>query len=309
MDKESLRRRLKGIMVPTITPFTWDYDLNVEAIPSLVDYLLENGVNVIIPCGSNGEFASMTVEERKQVAEATVEAVNGRAPVIVGTSHTCVGDALALTRHAGEIGADGVMMVPPYYFRPSDEEVFEFFRIIDSESDIPILIYNNPATTKVNLSLDMFERLSALPNVVGIKENNSQPVRYFSELLRFGDRLTIIPAGEPPMIFNVLSGAPGFITVSATFCPKLIRQMFEAAQAQDLERAFELYRDLLRYRQLFQARVDQGYAAYIPYAKAALNLLGFPAGPSRPPLGYPSADEIDRLRAVLEDDFGFECVA
>jgi len=308
MASQDLAARLKGIMVPIMTPFGWDYELNTAGIAPTVDYLLENGVDVIIPLGSNGEFASMTVEERKRVAEATLEAVNGRAPVIVGTSHSCLKDALELTHHAQEIGADGVMMVPPYYYRPTDDEVFEFFRIMDSEVDIPILLYNNPATTKVNLSLDMFERLGTLPHLVGIKESNSQPVRYFEELMRFGDSLTIIPAGEPPMIFNVLSGAPGFITVSATFCPQLIREMFDAAQAKDLQRAFDLYRKLIRYRQLFQARVDQGYAAYIPHAKAALNLLGFPAGPTRPPLAYPSPKEIGRLRRVLEEDFGFECV-
>lgn len=304
-----LQERLKGLIVPIVTPFTWEYELHLGGIAPIVDYLLDNGVSVIIPCGTNGEFSSMTVAERKLVAEATVEAVGGRAPVIVGTSHSCLKDALELVHHAQDIGADGVMMVPPYYFRPTEDEVFEFFHIISSESNIPILIYNNPATTKINLSLEMFERLGALPHVAGIKENNSQPVRYFEELLRFEDRLTIIPAGEPPMIFNVITGAPGFITVSATFCPQLIREMFEAAQVRELEKAFSLYRKLFRYRQLFQARVDQGYATYVPYAKASLNLLGFPAGPTRPPLAYLRPEEISRLRKVLEEDFGFTCVA
>lgn len=309
MSDKELAKKLQGIIVPIVTPFKDDYELDEGAIATNVNFLVENGVTVIVPCGTNGEFSSLTTEERERVVEATVQAVAGRVPVVAGTSHCCLKTAIDLTRHAHEVGADGVMMVPPYYLKPTEDEVFQFFSLVDREVDIPILLYNNPSTTKVNMSFDLMERLSTLRNVVAIKENNSEPVRYFHELAHFGNHFPVIPAGEPPMIYNLLTGAPGFITVSANFAPGLIKEIYKAAKAHDLERAFRAYGKLLQYRALFQKRVNAGYPAYITYAKAAMNLLGLPAGPVRPPLGPLSEGEIAALRRVLEEKLGLQCVA
>lgn len=309
MSGRKLARELRGIIVPIVTPFKDDCELDEDAIVTNIDFLLENGVTVIVPCGTNGEFSSLTIEERKRVVEATVRAVAGRVPVVAGTSHSCLKTVMDLTRHAQELGVDGVMMMPPYYLKPTEDEVYLFFSLVDREVDIPILLYNNPSTTKVNMSLDLMERLSTLRNVAAIKESNSEPVRYFHELVHFGNRLTVIPAGEPPMIYNLLTGAPGFITVSANFAPRLIKEIYEAAKAHDLERAFRAYGKLLQYRALFQDRVSAGYPAYITYAKAAMHLLGLPAGPVRPPLSPLSEGEITTLRSVLEEKLGLQCVA
>jgi 4-hydroxy-tetrahydrodipicolinate synthase len=308
MAHDEFKRRLKGIMVPMVTPFKRNYELDLEAIPDNVQFMLEGGVSVLIPCGSTGEFPSMSPEERKQVVEATVRATDSRALVVAGTSHTDLQTVIELSQHAEAVGADGVMLVIPYYFKPTEDEIYEFFGQIDRQVDVPIILYNNPGTTKINVSLDLMERLFQLKNMAAIKETNSHPVRYYEELRRFGGQFPIVPAGEPLAVFNMLAGAPGFITVAANFAPSLLRGMYEAAQAGDVTRAFELYARLYEYRRLFQERVSQGYPLYITYAKAAMELLGLRAGPPRLPLSDILGEEKAQLKRVLEEKMDLICV-
>lgn len=299
--RPELKQKLQGLLVPIVTPMHGDLTLNLGVYPDLTDYLIEGGVDVIIPCGSTGEFPSLTDEERRRVIQAVVDAAGGRVPVLAGVSHTHLGTVIELSNFAREVGADGVMITPPYYFLPSEEEVYQWFSQIDRHIDIPFLFYNNPATTKFNASLDLIERLSQLDNFGAMKENNSQPVRYYEELQRFRDRFPIIPAGEPPAIFNILAGAPGFMSVAANFNPKLIADMLEAAREGRTEDAFGHFEKLRTYRSVFEARNRQGYPLYVVFAKAALNLIGFEVGPPRPPLQAPSNADIEEVAGILTD--------
>lgn len=309
MDRDELRRRLKGIIVPLVTPFHPDYSLNKQAVFTLVPYLLDQGVEVLVPCGTTGEFPSMTREERRRMVAATVDAAAGRVPVIAGASHTHIRTAVDLCQDAQDVGADAVMLLPPYCFKPTETEIFAFFQILDQEIRIPFLFYNNPATAKVNASFELIERLSGLKHFLGMKETNSHPVRFYEELLRFKDRFVVIPAGEPTAIFTLVSGAAGFMTVAANFNPALMVSIYKAVQIGEISQAFDLYGKLYTYRQLFEERVKTGYPVYIAYAKAAMNLVGLPAGPVRPPLTMPSEAEQTRIRQVLKEVMGLSPVA
>ena len=299
--RPELKDKLHGLLVPIVTPMRSDFSLALEEVPSHIEYLLDGGVEVVIPCGSTGEFPSLTDEERCLMIEATVKATQGRATVIAGVSDTRIANVVKLSRFAAEAGADGVMITPPYYFLPTDDEVFEFFAEIDRGIDIPFLFYNNPATTKFNASYDLIERLSTLRNFGALKENNSQPVRYYEELKLFGDRFPVIPAGEPPAVFNVLSGAPGFMSVAANFNPSLIGDLLSAARDHRIEDAFEAFEKLRAYRSIFEARNMRGYPLYIVFAKLAVNMIGIPVGPPRLPLRAPSMEEAARVRDVLQN--------
>jgi 4-hydroxy-tetrahydrodipicolinate synthase len=300
MQTRELARRLKGIIVPLVTPFGPDYSLNEQAVATLVAYTLDRGVEVLVPCGTTGEFPSMTREERRRMVAATVDAAAGRVPVIAGASHTHLRSAIELCQDAQDVGADAVMLLSPYCFKPTEDEIYAFFQALDREIDMPFLFYNNPATAKVNASFDLIERLSGLKHFLGMKETNSHPVRFYEELVRFKDRFVLIPAGEPTAIFTLVSGATGFMTVAANFNPALMVAIYQAVQAGQVERAFELYGQLYAYRQLFEQRAQAGHPVYIAFAKAALNLLGLPAGPVRPPLSMPSSAEQNQIRRVLE---------
>ncbi|NIM95975.1 MAG: hypothetical protein GTO18_19930 [Anaerolineales bacterium] len=307
--RPELKDKLSGTLVPIVTPMHDDFSLKLELIPDLVDYLIEGGVRVVIPCGSTGEFSSLTDDERKRVIEHTVQAVNGRIAVIAGVSDTKLTTVIELSNYAEKVGADGVMITAPYYFLITEDEIFKYFTAIDDAINIPIMFYNNPATTKLNASYDLIQRLSGLKNFGALKENNSQPVRYYEELDLFGDQFPVIPAGEPPAIFNILSGAPGFMSVAANFNPMLITSMLEAAREQRIQDAFELFEILRAYRALFEARNRQGYPMYVVYAKASLNLIGFDVGRPRPPLQSPSPQELTLLRGVLKDVMGLDVVS
>jgi 4-hydroxy-tetrahydrodipicolinate synthase len=251
----------------------------------------------------------MTREERRRMVAATVDSAAGRAPVIAGASHTDIRAAVDLCQDAQDVGADAVMLLPPYCFKPTEDEIFAFFQILDQEIDIPFLFYNNPATAKVNASFELIERLSSLKHFLGMKETNSHPVRFYEELLRFKDRFVVIPAGEPTAIFTLVSGATGFMTVTANFNPALMVSIYKSVQLGGISQAFDLYEKLYTYRQLFEDRAQAGYPAYIAYAKAAMNLLGLPAGPVRPPLIMPSEAEQIRIRQVLKEVMGLSPVA
>lgn len=307
--RTDLRDKLVGTIVPIVTPMHDDLSLKLESLPVHVEYLIEAGVRVIVPCGSTGEFASLSTRERKAVVKAAVDAAGGRAAVIAGASDTRISTVIELAHQAAEVGADGVLITPPYYFLPSEDEVFEFFAAIDKEIDLPLMFYNNPATTKFNASYALFERLAELKNFAAVKENNSQPVRYYEELKLFGERFPVVPAGEPPAIFNVLAGAPGFLSVAANFNPALINRMLTAAQEGRIDDAFAAFETLRGYRQLFEARNRLGYPMYVVYAKAAVNLIGIDVGPPRPPLKGLSNEELQRLREVLRKVMELEVVA
>lgn len=299
--RPDLKDKLHGTLVPIVTPMHDDFSLKLDILPSLIDYLIDGGVKVIIPCGSTGEFYALTEDERCQMIEATVKAVGGRISVIAGISDTRKDTVIRLANFAEDSGADGVMILAPYYFLATEDELFTFIKAIDKAIDIPFLYYNNPATTKFNASLDFLERLSTLNNFGAIKENNSQPVRYYEELQRFGNKFPVIPAGEPPAIFNILSGAPGFMSVAANFNPKLISDMLVAAREQRIQDAFALFEILRTYRSIFEARNRQGYPEYVRFAKASLNLIGFPVGPTRLPLLAPSDQDLKKLRKILSE--------
>lgn len=294
-----LKEKLDGVLVPTVTPMQGDFGLNLKVIPNLIDNLVKGGVNVIIPCGSTGEIPSLTNAERQLVIRSTVEAARGRLPVVAGVTDTRMRSVVELANFAQDAGVDGVMITAPYYYLPSDDELFSYFEKIDQSIDLPFLFYNNPSITKFNASLDFIERLSTLDNFAGVKESDSHPVRFHEELLRFGDRIPIIPAGEPNAVFNMLSGAPGFMSVAANFNPSLMVEMLEAAQRGDVAGAFRRFAMLHSYRSLFETRTRLGYPLYIVFAKAALNLIGIDVGPPRPPLLPASDRDIDQLRDVL----------
>jgi 4-hydroxy-tetrahydrodipicolinate synthase len=307
--RPDLKNKLHGVLVPVVTPMNDDFSLRLESVPRHIDYLIEAGVEVLIPCGSTGECPSLSVDERKQVARAVVESAAGRATVIAGASDTRLAAVVEVAHYAAEIGADGILVTPPYYFLPTEDQVFAFLQALDREIDLPFVFYNNPATAKINASFELIERLAELRNFGAIKENNSQPVRYYEELVKFGDFFPVIPAGEPPAVFNMLSGAPGFMSVAANFHPRLIGDMLRLAKEGRTEEAFAKFEILRRYRQLFEARNRQGYPLYVVYAKAALELMGFEVGPPRLPLTPPSPLELEELRRVLREVMELEVAA
>lgn len=284
METHAFRKALKGLIGAPITPFSEDYSLDVEAIHANVEFLLQRGIRLFVPCGSIGEFASLTLEERETVLNETIAAVGDRGLVICNVSGTDRHSVLRLARHAARTGAAGVMVLLPYYYRLTESEILDFFAWLNASIDLPFLVYNNPSTTNINISLEALHTLASLPRYAGVKEANPDIVRFHQIFRRFGNRFPVIAATETPIAFFLLSGSPAVMTAAVDFAPEFMQDLLNAALAGDVQRTWELYDHLLAVRQVLEPLLQQGYPAYVPFTKAGVEARGLRAGSPRPPL-------------------------
>jgi 4-hydroxy-tetrahydrodipicolinate synthase len=300
-----LSSRLSGVLCATVTPFLPDsLDVDWPAVRSNAEWLIDRGVRVLVANGSIAEHSSMSFEEQTRAVAETVAAAAGRATVIAGCSDSDPRVVLQLCEAAARAGADGVMLLAPYYFRLSADEVAEFFRWVDGSIELPFLLYDNPTTGRVELPLETIAAISELRHFAGLKEASQDVLRFYALMERFGDRFPVIAAVEDPLLFMLVAGAPGCMTASAAFAPELLGELMDAVGASDLPRARAIYRRLYAFRQLFLPQIRAGRPAFVAYTKAAVDLVGGRAGPTRPPLKPLGDEERRRLRETLAGPVG-----
>ncbi|MDQ1079134.1 dihydrodipicolinate synthase family protein [Pseudoroseomonas cervicalis] len=282
----------RGTYTVLVTPFTADgMAVDLPALARLVEYQIDNGVRGLIPLGSTGEFLSVSREERGAIVETVLRAAAGRVPVLVGTGAEDTREAVALSREAEAMGAQGVMVIPPFYSVPTEDELFAHYRAIGEAIGIPVMVYNNPATANVDLLPATVARLSQIDNCRYIKESTLDPTRVRDIIALCGERMTVF-AGVLGYESAFL-GAVGWVAVCSNVAPKLSSAMFDAAMAGDRETALPLY------RRLAPLLPFVGGPRYVSGTKAALRLAGLEMGTPRPPrLPLPEAD-IPALRDVL----------
>ena len=178
----------KGSIAALITPFR-DGKVDVQAFHKLVEWQIDQGTHGLVPCGTTGESPTLTYDEHKQVIEVCIEAAAGRVPVIAGTGSNSTAEAIELTRHAKEAGADGVLVVTPYYNKPTQEGLYLHYKAINDCADIPIIIYNIPGRSVVDMSVDTMARLFKLSNIVGVKDATANMARVSQQRAAMGSRL------------------------------------------------------------------------------------------------------------------------
>ncbi|MQB02256.1 MAG: hypothetical protein GEU78_18780, partial [Actinobacteria bacterium] len=286
-----------------ITPFREDGALDWSALDAQIDFQLESPVTAIVPGGSIGEFTAMSLDERRNMIARCVSRIDGKLLVVAGTADENPATALELTRDAAKLGVDAVMVKLPHYFGLMPDEAFWFFQALD-DVGCPFVVYNNPSTTRHDLSGDTLERVSTLEHFVALKEAAVSTTHFYERLHRFGGRFPVIAGAEDCVFFALLAGAPACMTATAAFSPSFMRAMYEAVQRSDLGRARELHCRLWEFRRLLRRRAGTGHPAYVTYTKAAMEILGLPAGPPRPPLLPLDEPERQVLRRVLVDTMG-----
>lgn len=278
-----------------VTPFTEDgAGINEEALREFVDWQIEEGVHGLIPLGSTGEFLSQTDEERARVAEIVISQAAGRVPVLVGTAAEWTDQCVGYSKQAEELGADGVMIVPPYYASPTEDELFEHYRRVAEAISIPIMVYNNPFTSNVDLKPPLVARLSEIDNVSYIKESSGDVSRVYEIQRLCRDRMTVF-AGYLPFESYAM-GADGYVSVFSNIAPRTSADLFNiVADMGDMEAGRDIY---FRVLPLIKAIAGD---LYVSATKAALGMMGKRVGPPRPPrLPLPS-DKADELRSVLAE--------
>jgi len=283
-----------GSMVALVTPFRKGR-LDEKALRSLIEFQIREGTSVIVPCGTTGESATLSYEEHDHVIELTVKAARGRVPVVAGTGSNSTEEAIALTRHAKKTGVDGALLICPYYNRPTQEGLFQHFKAVAKAVDLPLVLYNIPSRTGVNLLPSTAARLLEFRTIVGIKESSGNP-QQISDLIHLcGDRLVVISGDDALTLPIIALGGKGVISVAANLVPRDCAELVKAAVKGDLERARRLH-----YR--MSSLVEALFLETNPVpVKTALKIMGRCDAEVRLPLCPMTKANREKLEKAIKD--------
>ncbi|MDZ4737840.1 MAG: 4-hydroxy-tetrahydrodipicolinate synthase [Rhodospirillaceae bacterium] len=257
----------KGSITALITPFR-DGGVDEKAFRELVDWQIAEGSDGLVPCGTTGESPTLSHAEHMRVVELCVAAAKGRVPVIAGTGSNSTAEAILLTRHAKEAGADGALIVMPYYNKPTPEGQYRHFKAIHDAVEIPIVIYNIPGRSVVDMSVETMARLAELPNIVGVKDATQDLVRPLATKVRIGNGFCQLSGEDATALPLLAQGGDGCISVTANVAPRLLSEMHAAWGRGNLARAMEINERLLPLHQALFCETSPGPVKY------AASLLG-----------------------------------
>jgi len=230
----------KGSIVAIVTPFK-NNKLDEKALTDLIEWHISEGTNAIVPCGTTGESATLEYDEHYRVIELTVQVVNGRVPVIAGTGANSTSETVMMTGKAREIGADGALLVVPYYNKPTQEGLYQHYKTVAESVDIPIVLYNVPGRTALNMLPQTVARLAELKNVVAIKEATGDMAQVTEIINLCGDKITVLSGDDFTTFPLILLGGKGTISVSANVAPADLSAMCKAANDGNIEEARRLH--------------------------------------------------------------------
>jgi 4-hydroxy-tetrahydrodipicolinate synthase len=290
--------RFPGIIPAVTTPFDATGAIDFDGLAGNVDALLDAGVHGIVATGTMGEAGSLSIAERRAVVEAVVSAVDGRVPVIAGVSAGTPAAAIALAADAAEAGAVALMMLPPLGYRGDDEEIVAYYRSVAEAAGLPLMAYNNPEASGVDMGPALLTRLyEEIDNVVAVKECSGD-VRRIPALIEAAPGLEVLVGGDDWALEGFCAGATGWVSGVADVAPRECVALYDACRSGDLETARGIYRRLLPI-----ARFDMT-PKLVQYFKAALDEVGLAGGACRPPRLPLNADErlaLTEAMAVLRE--------
>jgi 4-hydroxy-tetrahydrodipicolinate synthase len=284
-----------GVFPYLVSPVDASGQIRTGVLGRLCDDLIKSGVHGLTPLGSTGEFAYVGREQRAAVVQTTIEAAQGRVPVIAGVASTSTADAVAQAKTYQKFGADGILAIMEAYFPLQDAQVESYFRAIADAVDIPVVIYTNPQFQRSDLTLDVIARLAAHPRIVAIKDASTNTGRLLSIMNRCGDSIEVFSASAHIPAAVMLIGGVGWMAGPACVIPRQSVKLYDLCKAQRWEDAMRLQRRLWRLNEAF-ARYN--LAACI---KAGLAIQGYDVGDPIAPQAALTADERKVVEAVLRD--------
>jgi len=287
--------KFHGALVAIVTPLI-NGQVDEQGFIDLIEFQIENGTHGIVPVGTTGESATLSFDEHKKVVDLTVKTVNGRVPVVAGTGANNTLEAIELSESAKESGADAVLSVAPYYNKPNQEGIYLHFKAIAEAVDIPMLLYNVPGRTVVNMEPATVARLASLDNIIGIKEAAGSLEQMTDVIRSCPDDFIVLSGDDFSAMPSVLVGARGNISVVANVYPQGMAQLMEAALAGDLQKARELHYKMYPLMKLM-------FAAPSPApAKKAVELMGkIKSGLPRLPIAPIDDDTLGKLKEVMTE--------
>ncbi len=284
----------KGAIVAIVTPFK-NGQIDEEALRELIEFQIVNGTDGIVPCGTTGESATLSHEEHDRVIEITINAVKKRVPVIAGTGSNSTAEALRLTAHAYKAGADAALIVCPYYNRPTPEGLYQHFKTIAENVPIPVIPYNIPSRTGVNLMPEMVAKLAKIKNIVGIKEASGS-IKQMSDVINLcGNDFAVLSGDDIFTLPLMVMGGVGVISVISNVAPADMAGLVDAFAAGDMVRAKALHHKMSKLIDALFIEVNP-----IP-VKAALALMGKIKYEYRLPLCKMAEANFEKLKKVMVD--------
>lgn len=287
-----------GAIVAIVTPFK-DGKVDEGAFRDLIEFQIDEGISGIVPCGTTGESATLTHKEHERVIDITVETAGGRVPVIAGTGSNSTDEAISLTRHAKSFGVDAVLLITPYYNKPTQKGLYDHYKAIAAACDIPQILYNVPGRTGLDMSAQTVVELSKIDNIVGIKEASGNLMKC-AQIIKGASDDFILLSGEDGVTLPILSlGGKGAISVTANVLPKMMSTMIRNWLEGDIEASRKLHYELLDMHNAMFIETNP-----IP-AKTALAMMGKIKEEFKLPLCKMSDSNRDKLASVLRS---YKCI-
>lgn len=286
----------KGSFTALVTPFK-DGALDEAALKALIEFQIDNGIDGLVPCGTTGESATLSHEEHNRVIDITIETARGRVPVIAGTGSNSTEETIMLTRHAEEAGADGALIISPYYNKPTQDGLYEHYKVVAESTKLPILLYNVPGRTALNMTAETVARLSHVDGIVGIKEATGD-LAQVSDIIEYSKDGFLVISGDDFVTYPMLTiGGHGVISVTANIAPKDVSQMHALFTDGKLKEALDIHYKLQTLHRVMFVETNP-----IP-VKTALAMMGMMTDDFRLPLTTMKADSVNRatLKGALKD--------
>ena len=289
--------KLEGVYPALITPFTEDEEIDKEGLRKIVEYVTGGGVSGVVPCGTTGEAATLSLEEHKMVIETVVEC--SKVPVIAGTGSNNTKEAIELTEFAEDVGVDGALVITPYYSnnKPNIRGLMRHFEAIAKVVDIPVILYNVPSRTGLNMTPDVVAELAEVPEIVGVKEASGDLKQVMEIIETTEDKDFVVLSGDDILTLPIMAlGGKGVISVAANIVPKMLTTMVNEMLKGKINRAREIHYKLVP---LFKALFLETNP--VPVKKAAEMMGLIESGWVRPPLAEISWANEDRLASALRE--------
>jgi len=290
-----MKLMVKGIIPAMVTPLDQNERVDESGIRELVNYLIDSGVHGIFVCGSQGESYALAENEKRKVIEISVDEANGRVPVYAGTGAVTTEATIQLSRHAIDAGADAVTIVTPYFIKPSQDELYAHYKRIAESVDIPILIYNNPGRTHVNLEAETVRKLAEIDNIVGIKDSSGDLTLTAQYIMECPDEFAVLAGRDSLILATLLYGGKGAVAATANVAPRLVVGIYESFIKGEIDKARELQFKLLKLRLTFTL------GTFPVVMKEAMTLIGKPSGPAKSPVAPLPEDKKAKLKLLLEE--------
>ena len=288
--------QLKGIIPPVVTPMTAGGEIDEQGLQTIIDFLIDKGVDGIFTVGTTGEFWALSRQQTQRIYRRTAEIVAGRVPVCLGVATNWTDEAIELTGEAAEAGCDFVSILTPFFVRPNEAELFDFYAAVAEAVDARILLYSNPPRTGVPIPTPLAARLAeTYPNVVGIKDSSGDLTQTTEYIAQCPEGFTVLCGRDSIILSVLLSGGAGAVASSANVVPEIVVGLYESFVRGDLDKARELQFRLLPFRKAFSL------GTFPAVIKAAMNLRGLPAGATRGPIGPLKPENIEALKKILAD--------